>query len=89
MIAELTDRAGKSNLTSVEELDENEQLQVSVQKEQEVYKWLVLTDLLSCADIPKVKTLGVKTVLVLSYGSEGWCFGHNLQTCRSLFSGTS
>lgn len=30
MIAEFTDRAGVSNLTIVEELDENEQLEVSV-----------------------------------------------------------
>lgn len=39
---------------------------------------MVLTDLLFCTDISKVKTVGVKTMLVLSYGFEGWYFGHNL-----------
>ncbi|XP_030909345.2 DPY30 domain-containing protein 1 isoform X2 [Melopsittacus undulatus] len=35
MIAEFTDRAGVSNLTSVEELDENEQLESTTEAEQE------------------------------------------------------
>lgn len=35
MIAEFTDRAGVSNLTSVEELDENEQLENTTEAEQE------------------------------------------------------
>ncbi|KAM9011618.1 DPY30 domain-containing protein 1 isoform 1-T1 [Ara ararauna] len=35
MIAEFTDRAGVSNLTSVEELDENEQLERMAEAEQE------------------------------------------------------
>ena len=42
-----------------------------------------------CADMSKVKTVAVKTVLILSYGLKRWYVDHNLQTAHSLFSGTS
>lgn len=89
MIAELTDRPGVPNLTTVEELDENGQFEVSILKEQGEYKSLIPTDLLFCAIISKVKTVAVKTVLVLSYGFKGLYFDHKFETVLSPFSGTS
>lgn len=89
MIAELTDRPGAPNLTTVEELDENGQFEVSILKEQGEYKLLIPTGLLFCAIISKVKTVAVKTVLVLSYGFKELYFDYKFKTVLSPFSGTS
>lgn len=50
VVAELTERPVTPELTTAEELDENGEYEVRIWKEQGHYEWLILPDLLFCAD---------------------------------------